>query len=93
MSTHESDASLWHLESDGDTSKGFHLRNHASQCYLGSTFRTFPDVLADRTNDTVLHQLYMSLESACISHPTRLASTFFAVDGIHTLTARLVTYT
>jgi hypothetical protein len=82
MSTYESDASVWHLESHGDTSKGFRLRNQASQCYLGSTFRTFPDVLADRTNDTMLHQLYMSLESACISHPTQLASTLFVVDGI-----------
>jgi len=87
MSTNKSKASIWQLESDGDTRKGFRLRNHASQCYLGSTFRTFPDVLADRTNDTILHQLYMSLESACISHPTRLASTFFVVDGMHAVSA------
>lgn len=38
-------------------------------------------MLADRANDTVLHQLYMTLESACISNPTRLASTIHAVDG------------
>jgi hypothetical protein len=92
MSTHESDASMWYLESDVDTGKGFRLYNRASQCYLGSSFRTFPDVLADRTNDTILHQLYMSLESACISHPTRLASTLFVVDGIFTGVAYLNTY-
>jgi hypothetical protein len=92
MSTHKSDASMWHLESDADTGKGFRLYNLASQCYLGSTFRTFPDVLADRTNDTILHQLYMSLESACISHPTQMASTLFVVDGIFNEVACLNTY-
>jgi hypothetical protein len=37
-----------------------------------------------RTNDTVLHQLKLELETVCSNTPRESASTMFAVDGEYT---------
>ncbi|KAI1114869.1 hypothetical protein F5Y14DRAFT_413181 [Nemania sp. NC0429] len=74
--------SVWELQysrSDGDA--GFRLWNILGRCYLATSFRTFPDYDGMRTNDTVLHQLKLELETVCSTMPLASASTLFAVDG------------
>ncbi len=49
---------------------------------MASSFRTFPDFHGRKTNDTILHELFLELETVCLRDASDRASTFYVVDGM-----------
>lgn len=75
-------SSLWTLTYSPHQSSAFRLRNNLQDCYLATSYRSFPDWDAIHGNDTVLQGLRMELEVTCSTEVTFAASTFDIVDGL-----------
>lgn len=66
---------------DAHRDNGFRLWNKAANCFLATSYRTYPNMHGRQSNDTILENLYLELEACCTYPPSRAASTFYAVDG------------
>ncbi|CZT24375.1 uncharacterized protein RCC_10100 [Ramularia collo-cygni] len=65
------------------TAKGFQLYHPQQKCYLATTFRSFPNYVG--INDTMLHEVHLELEVACVQQANSRASTLYIVDGYQDL--------
>ncbi|OQD62124.1 hypothetical protein PENPOL_c013G02160 [Penicillium polonicum] len=79
---HESATSEWQVLYDAHRDNGFRLWNKAANCFLATSYRTYPNMHGRQSNDTILENLYLELEACCTYPPSRAASTFYAVDGV-----------
>ncbi|KAK4891849.1 hypothetical protein LTR27_009548 [Elasticomyces elasticus] len=61
----------------------FRLYHPARGCFLATTFRSFPDLVGLRANDTVLRGLRSELEISCVQHAHERASTLHVIEGYH----------
>lgn len=60
---------------------GFRLYHSKRDCFLATTFRSFPDYDGLKLNDTMLHELRAEFEVSCVQLASAQASTFYIVDG------------
>lgn len=74
-------SSTWALEYAPVSSQNFRLWNTAANCYLSTSYRSFPDWDRVYANDTVLRTLNLELETTCLNDATASASTWQIVDG------------
>ena len=74
-------SSKWRILYDANKDQGFRLWNEEAQCFLATSFRTYPNMRGRPSNDTVLQTLDLELEACCTYPPSRAASTLYAVDG------------
>ncbi|OJJ69779.1 hypothetical protein ASPBRDRAFT_678148 [Aspergillus brasiliensis CBS 101740] len=74
--------SEWQILYDTHHDRGVRLWNKAANCYLATSYRTYPNMHARDSNDTVLEVLHLELEACCTYPPSRAASTFYVVDGV-----------
>lgn len=84
--------SVWIIHYDPQQDSGFTIYNEKNDCFLLSTFKSFPDyyykfrtdsdggIFSD-LNDTFSHFLHLETEVACYESPTPESATFFVVDG------------
>lgn len=84
---------MWTIHYDPQEDSGFTIYNNESDCFLVSTFRSFPyyyhshrdaradDEISPGINDTFSHFLQLETEVACYELPTPESSTFFVIDG------------
>lgn len=75
------DSSIWTLTSSPDQPSSFRLYNHRANCFLGTSYRSFPDWDGLWANDTILKGLRLDLEVTCLRNAAPVASTFSVVEG------------
>ncbi|RAH59380.1 hypothetical protein BO85DRAFT_437428 [Aspergillus piperis CBS 112811] len=80
--TQASALSEWQILYDTHQDKGVRLWNKVANCYLATSYRTYPNMHARDSNDTILETLHLQLEACCTYPPSRAASTFHVVDGV-----------
>lgn len=61
--------------------EGFRLYHIERNCYLATTFQSFPDYSALESNDSMLHELHSELEVSCVQYASKQASTFYVIEG------------
>ncbi|KAJ5787748.1 hypothetical protein N7457_002738 [Penicillium paradoxum] len=79
---HESPTSKWQVIYDAHHDHGFRLWNEAANCFLATSYRTYPNMHGRESNDTILETLHLELEACCTYPASHAASTFYAVDGV-----------
>lgn len=77
----ETEDCIWVLKYDPFSDSGFRLYNPVHQCFLASSFRTFPDYDGEQSNDTIVTQLRLELEAACTTEVTDAASRMYILEG------------
>jgi hypothetical protein len=73
--------STWRAIYDPHQDNGFRLWNAKANCYLATSYRTYPNLHGYASNDTIIQTLRLELEACCTYPPTREASMFYAIDG------------
>jgi hypothetical protein len=87
------DTAAWTLEYDQHDPQKFRLWNKAANCYLATSYRSFPDWDGVKGNDTILQGLGLELEITCLRSVKLAASTREIVDGRYLFLFRLVNST
>ncbi|RDW58530.1 uncharacterized protein DSM5745_11221 [Aspergillus mulundensis] len=74
--------SIWQIVYDAHRDTGFRLWNKAANCFLATSYRTYPNMRGRTWNDTILEAMHLELEACCTYPASRAASSFHAVDGV-----------
>lgn len=69
------------LKYDPFVDDGCRLWHPKHNCYLASTFRTFPDYNGVRGNDTITNTINLELEASCTVGANELSSRIYLIEG------------